>query len=116
MTRTIVAAVALATVAGCAGARGAAGGQTVTDEDLGRLGPSQMAPVEEARRFVSSARDELGRAKLRQQESQHERDVAKADQAAAAADAQRADAEAKVADQSRDPAQMERSRQLREQA
>jgi len=116
MTRTIVAVLALAAVAGCAGSSGAAGGVQVADPDLGRLGPSQMAPVEEARHFVSSARDELARASLRLQDSQPEAELAKADQVAASADAERAEAEAKAANESRDPAQLERARQLREQA
>ncbi len=110
--RTMVVA-ALAAIAAC-GAHGAAGGPLVADADLGRLGQGQMGPVDEARRFVSSARDELARAKLRQQETAHEVDLAKADQQVAAADAKRAEVETKAADQSREPAQLERARQLGE--
>ncbi len=113
MRTTVVAALALAVTAGCAGAHGAAGPQ-VSDADFGRLTPTQTAPVDEARRFVSSARDELARAKLRQQETAHESDLARADQQVAEADAKRAEVEAKAADQSREPAQLDRARQLRE--
>ncbi len=118
--KRIVYVLALAAVAGCAGMRGGAresapAGQ-VSDADFGRLPQDQMSPVNEARQFVASARDEQGRAKLRLQEANQEAEMAKADQQAAAADAQRAAAHAKVANESREPAQLEQARQLQEQA
>lgn len=115
MTRTTAAALLLGVLAGCAHGSSSQPPQ-VADPDFGRLGPSQTAPVDEARHFVSSARDELSRAKLRAQDGRHELDLAKADQAAASADAQRADAEKKAADQSRAPADLERARDLQERA
>lgn len=114
MNRTTAAALLLGVMAGCA--HGTAQPPAVAETDFGRLGPAQTAPVDEARHFVASARDELGRAKLRVQESRHEVEMAKADQTAASADAQRADAEKKSADQSRAPAELERTRQLQERA
>lgn len=117
MKRTIwAAALWLGAAAGCAGSRGAAQGPQVAETDFGRLGPAQTAPVDEARHFVSSARDELARAKLRAQDAQNELAMAKADQVEASAAAQRAGAEQKVADQSRAPAQLDRARQMQEQA
>ncbi|HEX9291719.1 MAG TPA: hypothetical protein VF904_19550 [Anaeromyxobacteraceae bacterium] len=118
--KRMVYVLALAAVAGCAGMRGgareSAPAAQVSDADFGRLPQDQMAPVNEARQFLASARDEQGRAKLRLQEATHEADMAKADQQAAAADAQRAAAHAKVANDSREPAQLEQARQLQEQA
>jgi hypothetical protein len=114
MTRTIaVTALALA-VTGCAST--GSQGQKVAEADVGRLGPSQMALVDEARQYVASARDELNRSKLRLQDSQHELVRAEADQQAAGAVATRAEVENKLASESRDPAQLERARRLQEQA
>ncbi len=117
MKRTLVALLVLA--AACAGARGAkesTASEQISDQDLGRLDPSQTQPVERARQFRGSARDEQARASLRLQQAQHEIDVAKADQAAADADAKRAEVEQKTANESRDPADVERARQGQEQA
>jgi chromosome segregation ATPase len=118
--KRILYVLALAAVAGCAGMRGGARQNApvaqVSDADFGRLAPGQMAPVDQARQFLASAKDEQGRAKLRQQDTMHEADLAKADQAAAASDAQRAEAQAKIANDSREPALLEQARQLREQA
>jgi len=118
--KRMVYVLALAAVAGCAGMRGGAResppAAQVSDADFGRLGPDQMAPVDQARQFLASARDEQGRAKLRQQQTMHEADLATADQAAAASDAQRAAAQAKMANDSREPAALEQARQLQEQA
>jgi hypothetical protein len=101
-------------VAGCASTGGQ--GQRVGDPDLGRLAPSQMAPVDEARQFRASAHDELARAKLRLQDSQHEVARAEADRQAASAAAARAEVENKLAQETRDPAQLERARQAQQQA
>jgi hypothetical protein len=117
MKRTLVALLVLA--AACAGARGAretTASTRVPDEDVGRLDPSQTQPVERARQFRGSARDEQARASLRLQQAQHETDAAKADQEAAKADEQRAENQQKVANESRDPAELERARQTKEQA
>jgi hypothetical protein len=101
----------------CAGHRAGEGdGPRVADADLGRLAPEQMQPVDDARRYLASARDELARAKLRQQYTSHEGELAKADQQAAGAEAQRAVAEARIAEASREPAQVQHAQQLQEQA
>ncbi len=117
MKRTFLALLAVA--AACAGSRGARESTAETripDEDLGRLPPGQSAPVDQARQFRGSARDEQARASLRLQQAQHEVAVAKADQQAAQADAERAKTQQKVADESRDPADLERARQMTDQA
>jgi hypothetical protein len=75
-----------------------------------------MAPVDEARQFRASAVDELARAKLRMQDSQHEVARAEADRQASSAAAARAEVENKLAQESRDPAQLERARQAQQQA
>jgi colicin import membrane protein len=100
----------------CAGTGKGSSAPTVSDADFGRLQPGQTGPVDEARRFLASARDEQARAKLRLQEVQHQDDLAKADATAARAAAARAAAQAKAADDSRDPAQLEQARALKEQA
>ena len=118
MTSKALAILAAAAVS-CAGARGerASTAETrIPDEDVGRLAPGQTAPVEQARQFHGSARDEQARASLRLQQAQHEVEVAKADQQAAKADAARAATEQKTANESRDPADLERARQMTEQA
>jgi hypothetical protein len=119
MTRTWwsgAAAVAML-LGACAGHRAGEGdGPRVADADLGRLAPEQMQPVDDARRYLASARDELARAKLRQQDLAQEAALAKADQEAAEAMRHRAAAEAKAADASRAPAQLEQARQMQEQA
>ena len=113
-------AVALAALAACAGMGGGKGQQaseaTVPDADLGRLAQGQMGPVEEARQFLGSARDEQARAKLHLQEVQHENELATADAQSAKADADRAGVQAKVANDSRDPGQLEQARVMRLQA
>ncbi|HET9597517.1 MAG TPA: hypothetical protein VFP65_18150 [Anaeromyxobacteraceae bacterium] len=118
MTRTWKGAVALAVLAAaCAGHRSGEGdGPRVADADLGRLAPEQMQPVDDARRYLASARDELARAKLRQQDLTQEAALSKADQEAAEALRHRAEANAKAADASRAPAQVEQARQMQEQA
>jgi hypothetical protein len=101
----------------CAGHRSGEGdGTRVADADLGRLAPEQMQVVDDARHYQATARDELARAKLKQQELSQEAALAKADEEAAAAMQHRAAAEAKAADASRAPADMERARQMQEQA
>jgi colicin import membrane protein len=113
-------AVALAALAACAGMGGGKGQQaseaTVPDADLGRLAQGQMGPVDEARQFLGSARNEQARAKLHLQEVQHENELATADAQSAKADADRAGVQAKVANDSRDPGQLEQARVMRLQA
>jgi hypothetical protein len=108
--------VALALAAGCATSGGARSGATVSDADYGRLRAGQTGPVDQARLFQASARDERARAQLRLQEGQHEGQLARADEETAKAAAERAQAEAKMASESRDPAQLERARTLKERA
>ena len=111
-------AIALAlAVAACAGNRSGQGdAPRVADADLGRLGQEQMQPVDDARRYLSSARDELARARLRLEQTKQEVGLAGADQQSADADQQRAAAQARIAEQSREPAQLERARQMQEKA
>ncbi|HEX7487549.1 MAG TPA: hypothetical protein VF341_01485 [Anaeromyxobacteraceae bacterium] len=108
-------AVALAALAACAGmGRGKQASEaTVPDADLGRLAQGQMGPVDEARQFLGSARNEQARAKLHLQEVQHESELATADAQSAKADADRAAVQAKVANDSRDPGQLEQARVMR---
>jgi hypothetical protein len=106
----------LAVVAAASCAHGGSSKATVSDADMGRLEPGQMGPIDNARQFAMSAKDELARAQLRQQQSQHESDLAKADQQAAEAAQKRADTQNKVANDSREPAQLEAARKLTEQA
>ncbi len=113
-------ALALAAMAGCAGMWGGAGESApaaqVSRADFSRLTPDEMGPVNEAREFLASAREEQGRAKLRQQDTMHEADLAKADQQAADSDEQRALTQAKMANDSRDLAQLEQARDFQERA
>ena len=118
--KRIVYALALAAMAGCAGmwggARESAPAAQVSQADFSRLTPDEMGPVNEAREFLASAREEQGRAKLRQQDTMHEADLAKADQQAADSDEQRALTQAKMANDSRDLAQLEQARDFQERA
>jgi len=112
-------AIALAlAVAACAGSRSAGQGDAprIADADLGRLAQEQMQPVDDARRYLASARDELARARLRLEQTKQEDGLARADQQSADADQQRAAAGARLAEQSREPAQLEQARQLQEKA
>jgi chromosome segregation ATPase len=116
MQRTAL-TLALAALVACAGSRSHENeAPKVSDADFARLGPGQMAPVDQARQAVNAARDELARARLRQQQTQNEAALAQADRTAAEADAQRAAAEAKTANDSREPAALQRVQQLQQQA
>ncbi len=117
--KRIACAFSLAAMAGCAFMRGGAPSAPpaqVSQADFSRLAPDEMGPVKEAREFLASAREEEGRAKLRQQDTVHEADLAKADQQAADSDEQRAVTQAKMANDSREAAQLEQARQFQEQA
>ena len=116
MQRTAL-TLALAALTACAGSRSHENeAPKVSDADFARLGPDQMAPVDQARQALYAARDELARARLRQQQMQNEAALAQADRTAADADAQRAAAEAKTANDSREPAALQRVQQLQQQA
>ena len=115
MTKIAVAAALVALVA-CAHGRSREAAPTIADADLGRLAPEQMGAIERERQAVATARDELARARLRQQETQREVGLAKADGTAANAEAQRAAAEANVANQSREAAALQRAQQLQQTA
>jgi hypothetical protein len=116
--KRIAYAFSLAAMAGCAFMRGGAHESAppaqVSEADFSRLAPDEMGPVNEAREYLASAREEQGRAKLRQQDTMHEADLAKADQQAAYSDEQRAVTQAKMANDSREPAQLEQARQFQE--
>lgn len=109
---------AFAAVMGCmhGGAQSEAKSSTVTDADVGRLGPEQEALVDQARKELASAHDALSRTSLRLQQAQNEEGTAKADQQAANADQKVADAQQKVANDSRAPDALEKARQLQDQA
>jgi hypothetical protein len=93
-TLAIVAAL-LATLAGCRSTpkKGEQPIRTVSDVDVGRLAPAQMAPLQAARSSLVEARDALARAQHRLQESRHEEAWANADKAAAESDRLRAAAQ-----------------------
>jgi colicin import membrane protein len=109
---------AFAAVMGCmhGGAQSEAKSSTVSEADVGRLGPEQEALVDQARQALASAGDALSRTNLRLQEAQNEEGTAKADQHAAESDQKVADAQQKVANDSRAPDALEKARQLQEQA
>ena len=109
---------AFAAITGCmhGGAQGEAKSSTVSDADIGRLGPEQEALVDQARQAQSVAKDALSRTSLRLQQAQNEEGIAKADQELAEADQRVADAQQKVANDSRAPDAVEKARQLQEQA
>jgi len=109
---------AFAAVIGCmhGGAQSEARSSTVSDADVGRLGPEQEALVDQARQALASANDALSRTSLRLQQAQNEENTAKADQQAADADQKVADAQQRVANDSRAPDALEKARQLQEQA
>jgi hypothetical protein len=109
---------AFAAVMGCmhGGAQSEAKSSTVSEADVGRLGPEQEALVDQARQALANAGDALSRTNLRLQEAQNEEGTAKADQHAAESDQKVADAQQKVANDSRAPDALEKARQLQEQA
>jgi colicin import membrane protein len=109
---------AFAAVMGCmhGGAQSEARSSTVSEADVGRLGPEQEALVDQARQALNVARDDLSRTRLRLQQAQNEEGNAKADQQAAAADQKVADAQQKMANDSRAPDALEKARQLQEKA
>jgi hypothetical protein len=98
------------------GAQSEAKSSTVSEADVGRLGPEQEALVHQARLALNIARDALSRTNLRLQQAQNEEGTAKADQQAAGADQKVADAQQKLANDSRAPDALEKARQLQEQA
>ena len=102
----------VALVTGCAafGSSSKSNSSTVSDADFGRLTPSQTKPADDARAQLALARDELGRAKLGVVNDQHEGDLARNDQGAAAGDVSRAAIESKIGKDSNEPGQMEQAR------
>jgi hypothetical protein len=109
---------ALAAVMGCmhGGAQSEAKSSTVSEADVGRLGPEQEALVDQARQGLAGAKDALSRTTLRLQQAQNEENTAKADQQAAASDQKVADAQQRVANDSRAPDALEKAGQLQERA
>jgi hypothetical protein len=75
----------------------------VSEPDYGRLQPNQLAPVDAARAAVSSANDEVARAKLRLEQASNDVEMARADLTAAQAATQRAQAQGDAAASSNDP-------------
>ncbi len=80
--------------------------QPVADQDVGRLVPGQMAPIDAARNDLSRARDEVSHAKLRLSEAHEQGGFTKAEETAAQADRQRAEALTKAAQATGDPQQL----------
>jgi hypothetical protein len=103
-------------IAACAGCSHQSASVKISDADFARLAPDQMAPINQARQAVDTARDELNRTRLREQQMQNEAGLAQADRTVADADAQRAAAEARAATESREPAALQRVQQLQQQA
>ncbi len=119
MKKMIFGLALVAGMAGCAGTTGSresAADMQVSDADMGRLAPGQMGPVDQARQFQASARDEQARAKLRLDQAERLVAVAQADQQAVKADEDRAEAQSKIANANREPAQLEKARQMKEAA
>jgi chromosome segregation ATPase len=118
MKPTTIIPFALAAVMGCmhGGAQGETRPATVSDADVGRLGPEQEALVHEARLALDMSKDALSRTSLRLQQAQNEEGTAKAERQAADADQKVADAQRKMAGDSRAPDELERARLLQEQA
>jgi chromosome segregation ATPase len=116
MQRTAL-VLALASLVACASSRSHESDNVkVSDADFARLAPDKMAPIDQGRQAVNTARDELARAQLREQQNQNEAALAQADRTTAEADAQRAAAEARAANESREPAAMQRVQQLQQQS
>ncbi len=115
MKRAIITGLTLMAAA-CASGRGERGLDTVSDSDFGRLQPGQAQGVADARQQALQARDELARAKLHLTDTQHEEELAKADQAAADSDRKRAEAESKMGAESNEPVQKQRAQELTETA
>ncbi len=113
-----VVTLAFAAVMGCmhGGAQSEARSSTVSDADVGRLGPEQEGLVDQARQALATATDALSRTTLRMQQAQNEEGTAKADQQGADSDQKVADAQQKVANDSRAPGALEKARHLQEQA
>ncbi|HET9594566.1 MAG TPA: metal ABC transporter permease [Anaeromyxobacteraceae bacterium] len=103
-------------VVDASGAQSQAKSSTVSEADVGRLGPEQEALVDQARQGQAGARDALSRTTLGLQQARNEENTAKADQQAATADQKVADAQQRVADDSRAPDALEKARQLQERA
>src|SRR6266540_748266 len=70
---------------------------TVSDADLGRLAPEQMAPLQAARAALDEARDAVARARLRLQDSRHEEGWGNAERAQGEGDRLRAASELSAA-------------------
>jgi colicin import membrane protein len=115
MTIKGIIALAFAAVLGCMHG-GQTKSSTVSDADVGRLGPEQEGLVNQARQALNVARDALSRTSLRLQQARNEEGTAKADQQAAEADQKVADAQQKVANDSRAPEALEKARQLQARA
>lgn len=104
MTRTVALAALLAlALSGC---RTSSKFQPVSEQDVGRLVPGQMAPIEAARVDASRTRDEVALAKLRLSEAHEQSGFTKAEETAARAERQRADALTKAAQATGDPKQL----------
>lgn len=118
MTIKRVIALAFTASLGCmhGGAQSEARSSTVSEADVGRLGPQQEGPIDQARQALSAARGALARTELRLQQAQNEEGTAKADRESAEADQKVADAQRKVANDSRAPEALEKARQLETQA
>jgi hypothetical protein len=105
-----IALMLLATAAACMSSRGQSGSAPVSDADYGRVGEGRNRGVDEARQQAAIARDELGRAKLSLMDDRHEGELARSDQASAAAERSHAEAEGKIGKDSMEPGQLERAR------
>ena len=108
MTRTVSLALAALLALAFSACKTSSGSkfQPVADQDVGRLVPNQMAPIDAARDEVSRARDEVAVAKLRLSEAQPQEGLTKSEETAAQADRQRAEALEKAARDTGDPQQL----------
>jgi hypothetical protein len=108
MTRTVTLALAalLALAFSACMTSSASKFHAVSDQDVGRLVPGQMASIDAARNDLSRARDEVSLAKLRLSEAQEQGGFTKAEETAAQAERQRAEALTKAAQATGDPKQL----------
>lgn len=90
--------------------------QPVADEDVGRLGPQQMAAVDAARRDLQKARDEVARAKLRLSEARQQEGFKQADETSARGERERAEALTKAAQATGDPQKIGAAQQAKARA
>src|SRR5262245_27322637 len=100
----------------CAAQEGMERGATVTDADVGRLGPGETQLVDSGRRELATAEAEHSRMQLNLQEARTEEQAANAEIAAAQAEIQAAELQTAAADRSGDAAAITNAKGQRDRA